>query len=129
MSNNDRVSPPRLAGCFFNWYCSNDLRESIQGDLYERFQDDLEKKGLFPARLRYWINVFRFINRYTIRKNKNPNYYHSNNSAMIKNYLLVTIRSLWKNKAFASINIFGLAIGLASCMIIFFYVVSLRKHT
>ncbi|MBX2840139.1 MAG: ABC transporter permease [Flammeovirgaceae bacterium] len=38
---------------------------------------------------------------------------------MIKNYLLITLRSLWKNKLFVLINIFGLATALACCMVAF----------
>ncbi|MEN0052314.1 MAG: ABC transporter permease [Mucilaginibacter sp.] len=40
---------------------------------------------------------------------------------MIRNYLITAIRNLWRNKAFAVINIAGLSIGLASCMMIFLY--------
>ena len=38
---------------------------------------------------------------------------------MLKNYWLIAIRKLWKHKAHAIINILGLTIGLASCLIIF----------
>jgi putative ABC transport system permease protein len=41
---------------------------------------------------------------------------------MIKNYLKIAFRSLWKNKAFSSINIMGLAAGLAVCLLIVLYV-------
>jgi putative ABC transport system permease protein len=41
---------------------------------------------------------------------------------MIKNYLKVAIRNLWKNKAFSAINIFGLAIGIGTCLLITLYV-------
>jgi len=41
---------------------------------------------------------------------------------MIKNYFTIAWRSLWKNKAFALINILGLAIGMAAFLLIFFYV-------
>src|SRR6202000_140119 len=41
---------------------------------------------------------------------------------MIKNYLLVTFRNLTKNKGFSFINIFGLAIGMAACLLILQYV-------
>jgi putative ABC transport system permease protein len=37
---------------------------------------------------------------------------------MIKNYILIAWRSLTKNKVFSFINTFGLAIGLACCMLI-----------
>lgn len=41
---------------------------------------------------------------------------------MFKNYLKIAFRNLWKNKGFSAINIFGLASGLAICLLILFYV-------
>jgi len=41
---------------------------------------------------------------------------------MIKNYLKTAIRSLLKNKGFTVINVLGLALGLATCLLIVFYV-------
>jgi len=42
---------------------------------------------------------------------------------MIKNYIKSAFRSLVKNKGFTAINILGLALGLATCLLIVFYVV------
>ena len=41
---------------------------------------------------------------------------------MFRNYLKVAVRTLLKNRAFAGINIFGLAVGIACCVLIFLYV-------
>src|SRR5450432_3606433 len=41
---------------------------------------------------------------------------------MIKNYFKIAFRNLWKNKAFSAINILGLAIGIATCLIIMLFV-------
>ena len=41
---------------------------------------------------------------------------------MFKNFLAVTVRTLQKNKVFSFLNIFGLAIGLASAALIFLWV-------
>ena len=41
---------------------------------------------------------------------------------MIKNHLKIAVRHLLNNKAFSIINIFGLAIGLACCLVILIYV-------
>ena len=38
---------------------------------------------------------------------------------MFRNYLTITLRNLWKNKIFSAINILGLSIGLACCILIF----------
>lgn len=41
---------------------------------------------------------------------------------MIKNLFKITFRSLVRNKAFSLINIFGLAVGLATCLLIMLYI-------
>jgi putative ABC transport system permease protein len=41
---------------------------------------------------------------------------------MIKNYIKVALRNLWKNKGYSAINILGLAVGLATCLLILLYV-------
>src|SRR5436309_15362544 len=41
---------------------------------------------------------------------------------MIKNYFTTAWRNLWKNKTFSLINIAGLAIGMAACLLILQYV-------
>ena len=41
---------------------------------------------------------------------------------MLKNYLKIAWRSLMKNKTFSLINIFGLSIGLACCILITLYI-------
>lgn len=41
---------------------------------------------------------------------------------MIKNYFKIAFRNLIRNKAFSAINIFGLAIGIATCLLIMLFV-------
>jgi putative ABC transport system permease protein len=41
---------------------------------------------------------------------------------MLKNYLRITSRNLMKNKLFSLVNILGLALGMAACLLIFQYV-------
>ena len=41
---------------------------------------------------------------------------------MLKNYLLVTLRSLRRQKLYAVLNVFGLAIGLAFCVLVLLFV-------
>ena len=44
------------------------------------------------------------------------------NGKMVKNYILIAFRSLFKNKIYALINIFGLAIGISCCIYIYLFV-------
>jgi putative ABC transport system permease protein len=41
---------------------------------------------------------------------------------MWRNYMTVGLRALAKNRTYAFINIFGLAIGLAACLMLLIYV-------
>ena len=41
---------------------------------------------------------------------------------MLTNYLIIAYRNIARHKIFSAINIFGLAIGLATCLLIFQFV-------
>lgn len=51
-----------------------------------------------------------------------PSAFTTSNQLMIKNYLKIAWRNLLKHKSFSFINIFGLAIGIGACLVIFLYV-------
>lgn len=41
---------------------------------------------------------------------------------MLKNYLKIALRNLWRNKLYTGLNVGGLAIGLAACLLMVLYV-------
>jgi len=41
---------------------------------------------------------------------------------MLKNYFRIALRNIWRNKSFSAITIFGLAIGMATCLLITLFV-------
>lgn len=41
---------------------------------------------------------------------------------MLKNYIKIAWRNLWKSKVFSAINIIGLAVGMAACIVIMLFV-------
>ncbi|WP_338875209.1 ABC transporter permease [Spirosoma sp. SC4-14] len=41
---------------------------------------------------------------------------------MLRNYLKIAVRNLWRNKLYTGLNVGGLAIGLAACLIMVLYV-------
>ena len=42
-------------------------------------------------------------------------------AAMLKNYLLLTVRNLRKHKGYAAINVFGLTVGIAAALLLLLY--------
>jgi len=47
---------------------------------------------------------------------------------MIKNYFKIAFRNLWRNKGFSAINILGLAIGMASAILILLWIQNEMSH-
>lgn len=115
------VAPPKLATRFFEWYCNDELQESIQGDLLERFEDIASRKGIRRAKINYYLDVIRLMNKYTLRRNKKHHRNHLNPTDMLNYNFLISWRFLSKHRGYALINIIGLSIGLASCLLIFLF--------
>lgn len=109
------IDPPKRAERFFEWYCNPRLRETIGGDLYERYIDNYEQYGPKKANRKYWIDVFRFMNRHTLKRSKQSKF---NNMSMLSNYFKVGFRNLVRNKSFTAINVLGLSVSMAVCLII-----------
>ncbi len=41
---------------------------------------------------------------------------------MFKNYLKIALRNLWKQKVYSAINVLGLAVGMAACLLIYLFI-------
>ncbi len=114
-------SPPRWADRFLVWYCSAYFLEEIQGDLYEQFEYDCETRGVRYARLAFIIQVFRFFRPFRIKSLQEiPHpFIHP---IMFRNYFKITWRNLMRHKVYSLLNILGLAIGMAACLLILRFV-------
>lgn len=111
------IDPPQWAERFFEWYCYPPLFDSIIGDLYERFDDNLEKYGQKKANRKFCFDVIRFMNRHTLRKSGQSKFYN-NNMSILNNYFKVGFRNLMKNRSFTIINVLGLSLSMAVCLVI-----------
>ncbi len=114
--------PPRLAQRFFSWYCRNSLHDPILGDLEEQFYQNQAKYGTRKAKLRFWVGVILFINRYTLKREHRSPINKLLSMSTIKNNIISSIRFFRKNRGFTAINIFGLTLGLSSFLLILFFV-------
>lgn len=114
-------NPPRWADRFLEWYCNPELLEEIQGDLYERFLEYTQERGLKKARRWYTIHVFLFMNRYTLRPLRST-YSRLNSLDMFKNYLKIGWRNVLKHKWPSLINVLGLALAIGCCMVVYTFI-------
>src|SRR5690349_20247793 len=116
-----KVNPPGVFLRFFQWYCSPTMQDYIEGDLLEVYAKRLRKSGKGIANIRFIIDVLLLFRPGIVKSlggNRNLNHY-----GMLKNYFTISWRNILKNKAFSAINVFGLAIGLAACLLILQFVI------
>jgi putative ABC transport system permease protein len=112
--------PPGVFLRFFRWYCHAKLRDNIEGDLVELYNERVAEYGSRKADIQFAVDVMLLFRPGIIkplRVQSNVNQY-----AMLKNYFKISWRNISKNKAFSAINVFGLAIGLAACLLILQFV-------
>ncbi|HTF20723.1 MAG TPA: FtsX-like permease family protein [Chryseolinea sp.] len=110
--------PPAWANRFLEWYCRPDLLEEIQGDLFELYERaGADNAG--KARLLFIWNVIRFCRPRNIRK-RNPHMTSSLLSvAMLRSYVISTLRNIRRNQFQSSVNIIGLSLALGCGITIF----------
>lgn len=116
-SNHSDLLPPRWASRFLAWYCSPELLDEIEGDLYEVFFMRVKKYGLRKAQLLYIKEVLLFC-RPTSFKQLKPTVMPS----LFGNYLKIATRNLFRQKSYSIINIAGLATALAVTLLMLLWV-------
>ncbi|HEY9007736.1 MAG TPA: ABC transporter permease [Ohtaekwangia sp.] len=114
----NRVSPPKWASRFLEWYCNPALLEEIQGDAYELYARAVKNRGQRIADFQYMWNVLRFFKWSNIKRSSNQS---SPNFMMYRNYFSVFKRSFVREKGYSFLNVFGLAIGIACFLLISLY--------
>lgn len=111
--------PPKWADKFLEWYCRPQLIEEIQGDLHEAYHNRCDRFGSSVASLLFILDVVRSMSSDTVQI---PEYSPITSIAMLRNNVIIFLRKLSRRKAFAAINIAGLATSLAGALLIYLYV-------
>ncbi|MCP4724472.1 MAG: FtsX-like permease family protein, partial [bacterium] len=110
-----KVKPPGFPRWIFSHFASSQEKMTVVGDLDEYFFEIVDEKGKNRAIMWYWGQVLKslpLIIKHTIYRSY----------IMFRNYLKISLRNLQRNKGFSVINILGLSIGIASCLLILLYV-------
>lgn len=105
------IAPPKLATRLLRWFCHEEFYEELQGDLEEKYLANLTEKGSRKAKIKFTFEVLGLMRPSVIKKVRLFKY--QNNTAMFKNYTLVAIRNIARNKLFSVINIIGLSVSMA----------------
>ena len=111
-------APPVFAKRLLKWMIAEAIYDDLEGDLQELYLDRLESSGPNKAKVHYYKDVLFSARNATLRRKLN--FY--NPLVMYKNYLKIAMRNLLKYKGYSFINLFGLALGMASCLLILLFV-------
>lgn len=114
--NKSNHKPPKWAEKILEYLLYDDVWKTILGDLQEYYDVLRESEGKAKADLWYWRQVLR----YTPSKLIHKLYWTID---MFRQYLKIALRNILKYKGYSTINILGLAIGLASFMLIGMFVI------
>jgi putative ABC transport system permease protein len=113
-----KISPPKWADKFLQWYCRPDLLEEIQGDAYELFYRTAKERKRKADFYFVW-NVVRFFRLKNIKKRQSK--YTTSSTMMFKNYLITGYRNAVRNSVTTTINILGLSLGVGIAITVFIF--------
>ncbi|MEM9718947.1 MAG: FtsX-like permease family protein [Bacteroidota bacterium] len=110
-------SPPKWAHRFLHWFCKPKLLEHIEGDLLESFDHTIENQTTRKAKWKFCWEVLGLF-RPGIVRNFHLTSIHPFSTAMIFNYLKVGIRQIRRHALFSFLNVIGLAVSMAVCLLL-----------
>lgn len=115
--------PPKLARRLLEWWGGAASVDDLLGDLDEWYAINSGRYSPLRAKAIYWGQALSLCLSYGLRKRKrdaaNSVYASSGFSVdMLRNYLKVSVRSLYQYKYFSLINVFGLAIGMSVSLLL-----------
>ncbi|MBX2897401.1 MAG: ABC transporter permease [Cyclobacteriaceae bacterium] len=117
-----KSNPPKLPLRFFRWFCHPKLRDSIEGDLMELYEERKFKNGEVKADVHFIKDVLLLFRPGIIKPTEGTQ--TLNTYGMYRSYLKIGWRNLLKSKIHAFINISGLTLGIVSV----FFMAMFVKH-
>ncbi|MFC1492924.1 ABC transporter permease [candidate division KSB1 bacterium] len=113
--NTNFKNPPELLRRVLAFLLRVSVRNGALAEFDEAFSDKAERSGYFIAYLWYAFQIIALLPEFF----KDKLYW---SFTMFNNYLKITIRNFMRQKGYSFINIAGLAIGMACCILIMLYV-------
>ncbi len=109
------VRPPRLPRRILALFLNSEEKATLLTDLDEYFHEFVKGKSRFISRCWYWRQVLGSILSLAKRS-------FSWGGIMLKNYFVVALRNIRRNKVYSFLNMGGLAVGMASFILISLFI-------
>lgn len=106
------MNPPRLAA----WILARLSGSSVVGDYEEIYREIALESGIRAARSWYFSQVLKSVPMFLTNL-------IFGGTHMLNNYIKLAYRNILRHKRYAFLNIIGLAVGLAACLIMASYVI------
>jgi putative ABC transport system permease protein len=114
--NHSKEHPPKLGQKLLSFLTRYETEYSVSGDCSEEFKERVLADGRrHRALMWYWVQVVYALAAYSKLSS-------STGVAMLKNYIKITWRNFRNNKIYSFINVMGLAVGMACCILILLWV-------
>ncbi|MCP4725290.1 MAG: FtsX-like permease family protein, partial [bacterium] len=110
-----KKSPPVIAKWIISAMNFYEKNFALAAAIEEEYYDRIREKGGLRAYFWYWSQTLQII-----FQNSASVVFRS--KIMLKSYLIISLRNVFKNKAYSAINIGGLALGMVCCFLIMLYV-------
>lgn len=119
MRGSRNIRPPRWPFQFLLHLAKESYQEEIEGDMEERFHDNIEKYTLSKARRLYVWDSLKLLRPALVRKLSGD--LRVNHYGLLLNHFKFTFRLFAKNKFYTSLNIVGLTLGLTCGIVAMLY--------
>ncbi len=112
---NKQIRPSKIGYWLLCRFLGKSDHYTLIGDFEELYAEMAMEKGIFFAFIWYWGQILKSLPTFI----SNSIYW---SGQMIKNYLKIVLRNIRRHKGYSFINITGLAIGMACCLLITIWV-------
>ena len=111
------VTPPRWPSKILRLLIKEQYLEEIEGDMEEIFFVNLNHMSLRKAKWFYIVEILKLLRPVLIKNFEFVNYL--NRFPMFNNYFKTSFRNLMRNPLNSFINVFGLAMAIGICMLVY----------
>lgn len=114
------INPPQWLFRMIRPLLKEGYIEEVEGDMYERFCDNLETYHLSKANRLYLLDTIKLLKPTLIKRLGGDS--QINHYGMLSNNMKVAWRQMLKQKIFSGIKVGGFAISLSACLLISLYI-------